>query len=346
MRKLCSKCGNDLDLGSRFCPSCGAFNPFFISTFNNPSRPVLIPEKLLLEETTIASEIVSKAAEALIPAPEKEPEKQKLIQETFEKERQEREKIESGLKSEIRKVKEETEQYKKETIEMVNEVRGDIQLIEAENRKLKDELDALNRDITAAKPDSGELKSETVEPRGLTAEIRVLIVVLVFAAGVLGSLGYFYVTKANTPVAPLVSNPNGDKPLNTVNKVSNEPAAEPIKTEDSKLVAAVTAPVAKPAPASEIPVKSNDFPDFKLTGAKLRKDLIGKKLSGCGTQIDVENEIVELSEPAMIDKLPPNSFKFKFSVKFTQGGNSYVAAPYIYYDSFGNFLKIDGTNCE
>ena len=125
MKKFCSTCGNQLELSQRFCSECGVVNPFFIPSFTLLADKTDTLEKLRLEKERIEKELAEHEAE------QKEFEKQEQLkkeieelekqkQERAEKERlarekAERERLEANLKKEILRVKEDTEQYKKET---------------------------------------------------------------------------------------------------------------------------------------------------------------------------------------------------------------------------------------
>src|SRR5271167_2213025 len=106
MKKVCTRCGNQLNISERQCISCGAFNPFYIASFKS-QRPATM-EMEALEEQLLATE----AQEQLETA-------------------------ETGLKQEILRVKGETEQYKKQTLDTVNEMREELQHMDEENKRLK-----------------------------------------------------------------------------------------------------------------------------------------------------------------------------------------------------------------
>src|ERR1700761_5657828 len=114
MKKFCSKCGNQLDLGKRACAVCQAFNPYFISGFSNTPIPVATPthKTITHQQPTVVEQIdeIVKTKENIA-----ENEILRLKQTTLEQN-------ELTLKNELLKVKEETEQYKKETLDLVKGV--------------------------------------------------------------------------------------------------------------------------------------------------------------------------------------------------------------------------------
>ena len=66
MKKFCSKCGNQLHLGKKSCTVCQAFNPYFISGFDNTNaEPAVTNEfqedSLITKEQTIANEAALRA---------------------------------------------------------------------------------------------------------------------------------------------------------------------------------------------------------------------------------------------------------------------------------------------
>lgn len=83
-----------------------------------------------------------------------------------------------------------------------------------------------------------------------------------------------------------------------------------------------------------------------ITEAKVKRDLVGKRLAGCGITIKESSEIKNLSNLVFVEKLSSGFMKYKCTAKITQGNDSYTANPYVYYTSDGRFLKVDAANCE
>src|SRR5581483_5125035 len=187
MKKLCSKCGNPLDLGSRFCGSCGAFNPFFISGYVE-KKPALLDVKLLhqangngkhTEEQTIIT--VDNPVQQNI-----EPLTKVLVNEHFEEAIKDRERKEAELAQQLLKAKEDTENFKKETTSLVNEVRDELQQVEEENKRLKEELEQLAK---KAESQTRNLSfPKTVEK--VLPEKRFLLLTATFI--IIGCLGLIY----------------------------------------------------------------------------------------------------------------------------------------------------------
>lgn len=86
---------------------------------------------------------------------------------------------------------------------------------------------------------------------------------------------------------------------------------------------------------------------FVLSEAKVKDDLIGKKLSGCGITLTGSSEIQSITNPVMIEDATALGYiKYKLSLRLVQGGETYNVTPYLYYSPSGKFVKVDATNCE
>ena len=131
MKKTCTRCGGQLNIAESQCASCGAFNPFYISSFKSP-RPVNVQIDALEQQW-------------LATAVKEQRETEKPPVDSMEQERAVRETAETGLKQEILRVKDETERYKKQTLELVKEVREELHHIDEENRRLKQEVEILSQ---------------------------------------------------------------------------------------------------------------------------------------------------------------------------------------------------------
>lgn len=336
MKKFCSKCGSQLDLGKKSCPECHAFNPFFIAGYTNPTPDKHVPVVEVHEEVVVTEE-------------------PKIETQAIVAEQTEREKIELNLKHELLRVKEETEQYKKETLDLVNGVKRDLEDIDKENKLLKEKVEQLNstRHMEVAEPVLAPVPVK--EKTGLSGRA------IAIAAGLIAILlaGFSYVVlnshddnksaNATPNVQPTVSH-------STVVPIKKEeqPVTVADTTHTQKLLAVVTPSAEKPKPASTIPATAAPVPvatkptatTFSLSAARVMGDLVGKKLSGCDITINSASEIDHVDNLVLVEKLSAFYLKYKCTVKIKQGAETYTASPYIYYSAEGTFIKVDGTNCE
>jgi phage-related minor tail protein len=407
MKKFCSTCGNQLELSQRFCGGCGAVNPFFVPAFTLLAEQKESLEKLRIEKERIEAEkarIEKELAEIELAQREVERQEQlrreveeldrqkaeRIEQERLLREQAEREKIEANLKKEILRVKEEAEQYKNETIDLVRkvrrEVKEEINHIEEENKKLKQEVQLLSQQIperieqatthtiqppvvnfTPTPPvvnDEPVSEQPAVTNTGYEAyESSNGFVKIALAATVLLLIGlgvfYFYMRGdstgkeivANTEPHSNTAVISGNKVVDTV--LSDEtPAAKdttPVTAEQLSVAPAVLTTTTKPATVknttasssnTEKPANSN-----VLTVAKVRHDLTGRKISGCGITIGSEDELEQISNIVLVEKTGKYT-RYKCEVQITQGSDSYIAHPYLYYNTDGSFMKLDGTSCE
>ncbi len=150
MKKFCSECGHPLEISKKFCSDCGTLNPFFSISHEIPSARSGAIDTLRARKESIErelEEIEREQVEALrkekLRIEMEELEKQRMARLEKEreiKERFEREGIEASLKKELQQVKDETEQYREQTTELLKELRGVVYQIDQENRKLKEEV--------------------------------------------------------------------------------------------------------------------------------------------------------------------------------------------------------------
>jgi hypothetical protein len=150
MKKFCSECGHPLEISKKFCSDCGTLNPFFLISQEVPTARSGIIDTLRARKESIErelEEIEREQAEALrkekLRLEMEELNRQRIARLEKEreiKERFEREGIEASIKKELQQVKDETEQYKRQTTELLKELRGIIFQIDEENKKLKEEL--------------------------------------------------------------------------------------------------------------------------------------------------------------------------------------------------------------
>jgi cobalamin-dependent methionine synthase I len=332
MKKLCNKCGGELDVSKRFCEHCGAFNPFFISSF---------------KQTHVSENIEKRGLEDLAGDEKVFPTEQ--------------EKNDLDLKKEIQRIKQESEINAKE-------IREELKHIGEENRKLRDEIESMSRKsgTEKTKPDSNPEAAATVRKPVRTGRSVVAgISVFVLLAGFI--VGYFFLTKSG-----------GQESVDLQNKVKQTDAiskpeavkAPVIKTEatdtakapdvvvfpdtfkQSKLIAMSSPPAKRPSKAivrttkRVQPAKSVAKDDFVLSEAKAKRDLVGRKLSGCGISVNKAAEVVSLQNLVMVEELPSGEVKYKCIATIVQGGDTYTVTPYMYYNPDGVLINVDGTDCE
>ena len=111
-----------------------------------------------------------------------------------------------------------------------------------------------------------------------------------------------------------------------------------------KHTSAATGQKANEESAVETPVRNSN--GFSISEEKVKTDLVGKKLSGCGVVINSYAEVEGLSNLVFIEKLGSGQLKYKCTARIAQGADNYTAVPYLYYSTDGILQKIDGTNCE
>lgn len=153
MKKFCSECGHPLEISKKFCSDCGTLNPYFSISHEIPSARSGAIDTLRARKESIKrelEEIEREQAEALrkekfrIEMEELEKQRMARLEKEREiKERFEREGIEASLKKELQQVKNETEQYKEQTTELLKELRSVVYQIDQENRKLKEEVEQI-----------------------------------------------------------------------------------------------------------------------------------------------------------------------------------------------------------
>lgn len=390
MKKFCSTCSNQLELSQRFCGQCGVVNPFFVPAFTLLSDQSQSLEKLREEKERIERELAAKEdtqkefqqQELLrqqIEALNRE-KTERLEKEIAEREKAEREKSEANIKKEILQVKEEAEQYKRETIDLVREVRNEVKQeileIGEENKRLKHEVENLSKQI----PEKSEpvvfvapvvsafeldeqpepLQPTTDAPKKNNRALKaVLGIVLLMGAG----LVFFYYNNINnkqTAVSETAKTETANTPTESSTPVqqivdtileSDAPAekkevvvAEPMKVNNAVLITATKPATIKKATATE-PIAEKPRTNIAITEAKVTIDLNGKKISGCGVVIGSDAELKNVSNLVLVERTTAYN-KYKCMLKLKQGSDNYTAVPYLYYTDDGAIIKIDGTNCE
>ncbi len=385
MKKFCSTCGNHLELSQRFCSECGAVNPFFVAAFTLLSDQSQSLEKLRIEKERIEKELSAKEdaqkefeRQEQLKRELEELEKQKaeqLEKERALRERLEREKIEASLKKEILQVKEEAEIAKKETIDLVREVRKEVKQeileIGQENKRLKHEVEILSKQIPEKSEPVAYVASvvtpapveeqpepaaaETVEQESSHNPLRVLLGMVILLGAF---LGYFYYTNiyshqtaeltepevtttTEAPTPEVITPPIEQQQVVDTVLESDAPAenTNPPADEPVKVSPAVYNPPAATPPVENPKAKS------RITEAKVMADLNGKKISGCGVTIGYEADLNNLSNLVLVEK-SSNYTKYKCTIKLSHGDDTYTAVPYLYYTDDGMLTKIDGSNCE
>ena len=385
MKKYCSSCGTQLELSKRYCVECGDVNPYFVPAFLLLSDQSDALEKLRLEKEKIERELLEKQEkqaefirQELLRKELEEDEwrtKEALAKEVSLQEAAEREKAENELKKEILQLKEEAELNKKETIGMLRVVRYELQQkIDNNNKQLKEEFELANRQNLQATvpPVVPEVKVAAVAApsSNATKTNTPAVAIILFALFLLAGAAYFYFNSS------LPNNPNPETAVISAEtpSISASVAADTLKTETAAIPAVDTTaakaeplaeekgsilkaePVIEPATKSNTvsatnavfhePAPAKTETSMRVTESKIRADIVGKKISGCGITINKRDEIEELGSLVLIETLPSGSLKYKFSAKIVQGEDTYNATPYIYYTPKGGFIKIDGTNCE
>lgn len=391
MKKFCSSCGNQLELSQRYCSECGIVNPFFVPAFILLSDQSDVLEKLRIEKEKIEKELAEKeekqAEFVRQETMRKELDendrrrKENLEKEMILREALEREKFEENFKKEILKVKEETEQHKQETIDMLRLMRDEIQQqIEQEHNRLKEEFDLVRKEQVVYEPVEtveSVIPSTPIEKNGKSNGAAVVLLLVVLSVGV--GLAYFYfanIYDSNSVATEnsLSSSANGNETSLTNNDSINEALNNALVDTASRIqepIAATNASVANDNANSQrvkressysIPVTNAVYHEpitpkretavvkeertRAINESKVLNDLIGKRISGCGVTINSLDEVQEIRNLIFVETLPSGFKKYKFVAKIEQGGDSYTATPYIYYSADGGFIKIDGTNCE
>jgi hypothetical protein len=363
MKKFCSTCGNHLELSQRFCSQCGAVNPFFVSTFSFLSDQSEDLERLRLEKERIDKELAEKEErqaefrkQEQLRREAEEAERLKLEnqeKERLAKEQQERERIDLALKQELLRVKEETELYRRTTSDWVQEVKQDLQQIGEDNKRLKEEVANLSKaGLSERSRPYSESENTVTEKSPKTKGLMVSLFVVLL--GLTSVLAFFYFTTRYDNTA--IQTPVPQKQEVMLKPLDAQPVSiDTIASTDTTRVAVDTASTAQKTNVASIPTAEIKTPssepvkpkeNFVLDEARVRKDLVGKRISGCDIIIGSASEIEQISGLVLVEKLSTGGQRYKFTAIIAQGKDNFTASPYIYYTSGGAFIKIDGTNCE
>lgn len=378
MKKYCTTCGNQLELSQRFCGGCAQVNPYFVQSFSLLSDQSENLEKLREEKERIERELLEKeqAQEEFLrlekirkDAEEKERQRIAAIaREQLAQEQQEREKAEAKLQQEILSVKHETELHKKYTLEMVKEVRVELQQLEEDNKRLKNELEELAKQKAEAKanaehpvvsqatyvPSPPPIVATNVastlpqvdeaaiqQPPAAKKNKSKLVIGLSLVVPLVAVL----IALASPLFKPQkVGNAQSDNSV-TSPKTFSETPTEATLPGITDVSAENTPPTLYSAPVSSAN-ETHKEANFRLTGAIAANDLIGKKINGCDITIHALEEIRTVSPPVFIAQISSSMVKYKCTIRIVQGDASFIASPYLYYTPAGKFIKIDGTNCE
>ncbi|HLP19035.1 MAG TPA: hypothetical protein VK174_01965 [Chitinophagales bacterium] len=284
-------------------------------------------------------------------------------------EQAERERIEAAnLKKEIQRVKQEAGQYGKHLVIPKSEEHSEQERHTVEENReqvvvavtptvVATVAEEQPETILAEEPAATLQQPEPVEAAQKNMVLRVLLgVVLVMGA----FLTWFYFTQIDKPTGELSANASeaGVSPeaIDRSNKVvdtvlSDEQPAErkdtlanaPVKV--SPAVLTTGSAVAEVKSVSAPPVNEKPANKYALSAAKVKHDLTGKKIAGCGISIGSESELQAVSNIVMVEKTAAY-IKYKCHVEILQGSDAYTASPYLYYSQDGSFIKLDGTNCE
>ena len=272
----------------------------------------------------------------------------------------EQEKMEAALQSEILLVKQSSQEYQKQTIDLVNGVREELQQIEVENKRLKQEVENLHRIL----PDKTEAYSAPIVAEPSIAEARFerkalsAIIGFVFLIG--AGLLLFYiinwqtnrqasVVKESANVIPAAVESSASEPKEYIpvitSQVSDEKAADLTAIAQPDKISK-SSEREEPEVKREIMKKPSSSRTSVISPQSVAADMVGQKISGCDILIRSIAEVSGVSGLKLIEKLPSGQLKYKFSATITQNKQTYRTSPYIYYQTNGAFIKLDGTNCE
>ncbi|MBL7778563.1 MAG: hypothetical protein JNK66_09760 [Chitinophagales bacterium] len=379
MKKYCNICGNQLELSQRFCGGCAQVNPYFVQSFSLLSDQSENLEKLREEKERIERELQEREQAQLeflrLEKMRKDAEEQErqrieaITRQQLKREQHERENAEAKLQQQILSVKQETELHKKYTMDMVKEVRVELQQLEEDNRRLKNELEELAKQkavaksndetpvvtqavyaaspppVTAAQVLSTSPQAEATAPKeqvnthnktksklvlAVLLLVPLVLVLIALATPLFKSIDVSHISEGNSITTPQTED--------VASLVNTPPATEDYPLED-------TLSTVNPQPTNEVASPSYVAP-FRLTGAIAANDLIGKKITGCDITIHTLEEVRSVSPPVLIAQISSNMVKYKCTIRVVQAEASFIASPYLYYTPAGKFLKIDGTNCE
>jgi len=250
-------------------------------------------------------------------------------------------------------------------LEAKREVREELERIEEENKRLKQELEILTKQIaekneavvspviTEYSPTVVEPTEELIpgEPKQSNLVQKAVLGVVVLLAGF---LVYFYFTIISNKQAALLNEPveteaetaPATQVVDTVldGDISSAQTDSTVSVPMEVSNAAFTPSTTNGNTSAETPVEKPKA-EAKISVKKVTADLIGKTISGCGVTIGSDAKLDNVSGLVLVDK-SANYAKYKCTIKIVQGGDTYTSVPYLYYSDEGTLIKIDGTNCE
>jgi len=277
-------------------------------------------------------------------------EKEKQIKENLELEKEQ-----MNLKKEIMKrVKEESDQYKTETSGWMKEVKDELKQIEEDNKRLKEEVASLSK---LKQPAKSEISDQYLAEKS-SKEKRLAVSLVVILVCLTSVLAFFYFTtkhgdeQTEMPTESkqeVMLEPSGSELIVVDTTSTIDTATVAIDTVPTKVKESANNALAKtesktPQPTEIKPVKTEN--EFVLNEVKIKRDMVGKRISGCDIIINSTSEIESVAGLVLVEKVASGNMKYKFTASIAQGGETYTASPYIYYTAAGVFIKIDGTNCE
>jgi len=362
MKKFCSECGNKLSPAQKLCDSCGAVNPYYSPIYSEAGYYGDMPEKPLLGKERFEMEMLEKEHRAELLRRERlrreleeieQQKRERLEKVRVIKERFQREETNLQLQKEIQDVKSETEQYKKDTTELLLKLRNELLQIEEENKQLKAEFEQLNKTLTEEK-NSPEVLEETkqepliaikkVAPFLLGSLSTVLLCVLLYFA-------YGFVLRV-TAMAGMKSSIEQiqTESINAESEMAQAPAIDPNTIDTLPLTETPVVENEAQEPITENSSANNkvvsNAVSFTLTAVKIKDDLAGKVVSGCDITVKSPQEVVLVTDIVKVGAVTSGYTKYRATVHILQDGYTYKTTPYLYYNANGTFIKIDAANCE
>lgn len=196
------------------------------------------------------------------------------------------------------------------------------------------------------------------EPSGNSWIMGVVVLLVIVSVGL---FAYFYsnyktdipaqMAAENATVEAAIPSDNvstTNAPENSMVSINTE-AVVPVETVPEKAVKtdASVIPANPKSKASVALVENKEDVDFSLSEAKVKADLVGKNLSGCGITLKSASEIESIAPPTLVeDAVSLGYVKYKLSLKVVQANETYSVTPYLYYTPSGKFIRVDATNCE
>lgn len=240
---------------------------------------------------------------------------------------------------------------------MLHVVRSELQdKIEQEKKLLQEEICLVNKQIVHEPapliPNNISVESIEQTPEKQNRNISSVVLLLsVISIGI--ALSYFYFTSiykngsssTTTTTSSPAQQPSAKEETAKTNSVSSTENTTPTQTDVAEHANSNVPSIPATNAVYNVP-RTGTENSLRITESKVRNDLVGKKISGCGVTINSSDEVEQLGNLVFVETLPSGYKKYKFTAKIIQHGEAYTAVPYIYYTAKGGFIKIDGTNCE